>query len=45
VTYKPVWELHQATVQQAMTNRTAMIESVGKAASSALKALGMASGE
>jgi len=42
---KSVWELHQATVQQAMTNRTAMIESVGKAASSALKALGMASGE
>jgi hypothetical protein len=42
---KSVWELHQATVQQAMTNRTVMIQSIGEAASSALKALGLASGE
>ena len=40
-----VWELHQAIVQQAMDNRTAMIKAMGEAASSALKALGMAGGE
>ena len=41
-----VWDLHQVIVEQAMANRTAMIETVGKAATSALKALGTAvSGE
>ena len=40
---KSVWELHEAIVQQAIANRTDMIESVSKAASSALKALGLAS--
>ena len=38
-----VWGLHQATVQQAMDNRTKMVQAVGEAAASALKALGMAS--
>jgi L-aminopeptidase/D-esterase-like protein len=38
---KAVWELHQSTVQQAMANRTAMIQAVGEAAASALKAVGM----
>lgn len=42
---RSVWELHEATVQQAMTNRNEMIKSIGEAASSALKALGLASGE
>lgn len=42
---KPVWDLHQAIVEQAMANRTTMIEAMGKAASSALKALGAASEE
>jgi hypothetical protein len=40
-----VWDLHQATVQQAMENRAAMIKSVGEAAASALKALGLTSAE
>ncbi|MDY7078297.1 MAG: hypothetical protein SXV54_15380 [Chloroflexota bacterium] len=40
-----VWALHQTMVQQAMENRTAMIQAVGEAASSALKALGVAGGE
>jgi len=40
-----VWALHQAMVQQAMENRAAMIQAVGEAATSALKALGMAGGE
>jgi len=39
---KSVWDLHQAMVQQAMDNRKAMIQSVSEAASSALKALGVA---
>ncbi len=34
-----VWGLHQSTVRQAMTHRTLMIESIGKAAASALAAL------
>jgi hypothetical protein len=42
---RSVWELHEATVQQAMANRNEMIKSIGDAASSALKALGLASGE
>jgi hypothetical protein len=42
---RSVWELHEATVQQAMANRNEMIKSIGEAASSALKALGLASGE
>ena len=42
---RSVWEIHEATVQQAMANRTEMIKSIGEAASSALKALGLASGE
>lgn len=37
---KWVWELHQAMVQQAMTNRSKMIEAIGNAATAALKALG-----
>jgi len=41
---KSVWELHQAIVQQAMANRNDMIQSVGEAAASALKALGIATG-
>ena len=39
---RSVWDLHQAMVQQAMANRRAMIQSVSEAASSALKALGVA---
>jgi hypothetical protein len=39
---KSVWDLHQTMVQQAMENRKAMIQSVTEAASSALKALGIA---
>jgi hypothetical protein len=42
---RSVWETHEATVQQAMANRNEMIKSIGEAASSALKALGLASGE
>jgi hypothetical protein len=42
---KSVWDLHQAMVQQAMVNRKAMIQTVGDAAASALKALGIASGK
>ncbi len=42
---KSMWNLHQVTVEQAMNNRTNMIETVGKAASSALKALNTASEE
>ncbi|RLC83462.1 MAG: hypothetical protein DRI79_13875 [Chloroflexi bacterium] len=40
-----VWALHQMMVQQAMEHRAAMIQAVGEAAASALKALGMAGGE
>jgi hypothetical protein len=39
-----IWELHQAMVQQALTNRAAMIKTMGDAAASALKALGQAGG-
>jgi len=39
---KSVWDLHQTMVQQAMDNRKAMLQSVSEAASSALKALGVA---
>jgi hypothetical protein len=39
----PLWELHQAMVQQAMINRAEMIAAVGEAAASALRALGIAS--
>jgi hypothetical protein len=39
-----VWELHQATVKQALDNRTAMIKTMGDAAAAALKALGQAGG-
>jgi hypothetical protein len=42
---RSVWALHEVTVQQAMANRNEMIKSIGEAASSALKALGLASGE
>ena len=40
---KAIWDLHQAMVQQAMANRVSMIESLGKAASTALGAVGLAS--
>jgi hypothetical protein len=40
-----VWDLHQSIVEQAMANRTKMIEAVGKAAKSALEALGSTGGE
>jgi hypothetical protein len=40
-----MWELHQSIVEQAMANRTKMIEAVGKAAKSALEALGSTGGE
>jgi hypothetical protein len=36
---KGVWDIHTQTVDQAMANRAKMIESVGNAAASALKAL------
>ena len=39
---KSVWEMHQAMVHQAMANRKAMIQAIGDAAASALKALGIA---
>jgi hypothetical protein len=39
---KSVWDLHQTMVQQAMENRKGMIQAVSEAASSALKALGVA---
>jgi hypothetical protein len=42
---KSMWELHQTIVQQSMDNRAKMIKAVGEAATSALKALGMTSGE
>ena len=41
-TNKTVWDLHQGIVQQAMENRATMIHSVGEAAASALRALGIA---
>jgi hypothetical protein len=42
---KSMWSLHQVIVEQAMANRTNMIEAVGKAATAALNALGATSGE
>jgi hypothetical protein len=39
---RSVWDMHQATVKQAMENRKAMIQTMGDTASSALKALGIA---
>jgi hypothetical protein len=39
-----VWELHQATVKQALENRATMIKTMGDAAAAALKALGQAGG-
>lgn len=36
---KGVWDIHTQTVDQAMTNRARMIETVGDAAASALKAV------
>ena len=42
---KSMWSLHQIIVEQAMANRTNMIEAVGKAATAALNALGATSGE
>ena len=41
---KTVWDLHQTVVKQAMENRATMIKTVGEAAASALKALGVAGG-
>ena len=41
---KTVWDLHQTVVKQAMENRATMINTVGEAAASALKALGVAGG-
>ncbi len=40
---RAIWDLHQTMVQQAMANRVSMIESLGKAASTALQAVGIAS--
>ena len=40
-----MWDLHQVIVEQAMANRTEMIEAVGKAATAALRALGATGGE
>jgi len=42
---KSMWDLHQITVEQAMANRTKMIEAVGKAATAALAALNATGGE
>ncbi len=42
---KSMWNLHQVIVEQAMANRTNMIEAVGKAATAALNALSATSGE
>jgi hypothetical protein len=39
-----VWELHQATLKQALDNRATMIKTMGDAAAAALKALGQAGG-
>jgi hypothetical protein len=41
---KTMWDLHQTVVKQAMENRAAMIKTIGEAAASALKALGVAGG-
>ena len=42
---KSVWGLHETIVQQAMDNRAKMIEAIGDAATSALRALGLAGTE
>jgi hypothetical protein len=42
---RSVWELHQSIVQQALRNRADMIQAIGDASASALKALGIASGD
>ncbi|HTP08154.1 MAG TPA: hypothetical protein VMP08_07885 [Anaerolineae bacterium] len=39
-----IWELHQATLKQALDNRAQMIKTMGDAAAAALKALGQAGG-
>jgi hypothetical protein len=39
-----IWELHQATLEQALANRATMIKTMGDAAAAALKALGQAGG-
>ena len=39
-----IWELHQATLEQALANRAQMIKTMGDAAAAALKALGQAGG-
>jgi hypothetical protein len=39
-----IWELHQATLKQALDNRATMIKTMGDAAAAALKALGQAGG-
>lgn len=41
---RSVWDMHQATVKQAMDNRKAMIQTMGDTAA-ALKALGIATGK
>ncbi|HET91891.1 MAG TPA: hypothetical protein ENN99_14315 [Chloroflexi bacterium] len=40
-----IWAIHESVVQQAMANRTEMIKAIGDTATSALRALGLASGE
>jgi hypothetical protein len=42
---KSVWTLHETVVEQAMENRRKMITTIGEAAASALKALGIATGD
>jgi hypothetical protein len=41
---KSLWDVHQTVVKQAVENRAAMIRTIGDAAASALKALGIAGG-
>ncbi len=40
-----MWDLHQVTVQQAMANRSTMLEAMAKAAHAAIKALSAAGKE
>ena len=42
---KSVWTIHETVVEQAMENRREMITTIGEAAASALKALGVATGD
>ncbi len=42
---KSVWTIHETVVEQAMENRREMIKTIGEAAASALKALGVATGD